>query len=126
MRRRNEEAAQRTAQRRKLEDAAPRLAATLPELDTLCLEIQEVRTGVVDTEASYIRRIVVSHAPALFILPCRDAACDSDGHDLTSEIMTALRARKPRFSGEHPCKGKVGGASCQRTLAYVATATYRS
>lgn len=124
--RRNQEAAQRFAERRQREDDAPRLAAVVPSLETLRLEVQESRSGISNPEASHIRHIVVAHAPALFVVPCHDAQCKDGGHDVTSEIMHALRSHLPRFEGEDACPGSVGTANCARVLRYVAVATYRA
>jgi hypothetical protein len=122
--RRNQEAAQRFAERRQREDDAVRLSATVPGLESLRLEMQESRSGISNPEASHIRRIVVSSAPALFVLPCHDTQCKEGGHDITADILSALRARKLRFEGEDPCSGVVGSANCQRILRYVGVATY--
>ncbi|HEV8247441.1 MAG TPA: hypothetical protein VGP93_16810 [Polyangiaceae bacterium] len=125
MRRRFDEASQRAAERRRREDAAPRLLESVPELESLCLEIQERRDGITNGESVHIRRVVVQHAAALFVLPCHDSTCDSSGHDVTNEIMRALRDGKTHFEGEDPCRGVTGSANCQRVMHYVATATYR-
>ncbi len=126
MRRRFDEASQRAAERRRREDAAPRLIETVPDLESLTLEIQERREGVTNGESAHIRRIVVQHAAALFVVPCHDSSCDSGGHDVTNEILRALREHKTRFEGQDACRGVTGSANCQRIMHYVATATYRS
>jgi hypothetical protein len=123
--RRNDEAAQRFADRRQREDNAPRLAAAVPQLETLRLEVQESRSGIANSEAAHIRHIVVAHAPALFVVPCHDAQCKEGGHDVTTAIMYALRSREKRFEGEDACPGYVGAANCPRILRYVGFATYR-
>ncbi len=123
--RRNTDAANRFAERRQREDAAPRLSAELPKLETLKLDIDERRPGVVASEVSHIRRVVVDHAPALFELPCSDPSCRDGGHDLTSQIMRSLHRGETKFEGEDSCLGHVGNASCGRILRYVATATYK-
>jgi len=122
--RRNQEAAQRFADRRRREDDAPRLSDVVPHLESLKLEVRETRSGISNPEASHIRRIVVSSAPALFVVPCHDSNCKDGGHDVTSEVLSALRSRTPRFEGEDGCGGQVGSAGCQRVLHYIATATY--
>jgi hypothetical protein len=119
-------AAQRFAERRQREDEAPRLTAEVPQLTDLKLEIDEHRAGGAVAEAPHIRRIVVERAPALFVLPCGDAACKDGGHDVTSTILRALRAGETRFEGEDVCNGMVGTAPCSRVLRYVATATYKT
>src|SRR5262249_52880111 len=125
--RRGSEAAQRAAERRQREDDAARLATEVPQLETLRLEIEERRGGGVLAGGTYIRRIVVEHAPALFQLPCGDRTCQDGGHEVTREIMQALRAGQTRFEGEDPCNGHLGtsGVRCDSVLRYVGVATYR-
>jgi len=125
MNRRNRDAANRFAERRRREDEAPRLHAEAPTLESLKLELEERRSGAVSAEVSHIRRVVVASAPALFEVPCSNPSCSDGGHDLTTSIMSALRMRSHRFEGEDTCYGQVGNASCERVLKYVATATYR-
>lgn len=125
MRRRSEEAARRVAERREREDNAPRLIAAIPNLESLCLEVQERSPGAVNAEASHIRRIVVPHAPALFAFPCHDSQCKGGGHDATASVMRGLLAREAHFEGESACSGTVGEGLCHRVLRFVATATYR-
>jgi hypothetical protein len=125
MKRRNEEAAQRFAERRRREDESPRLQAEIADLEALKLEVEERRAGISNPGASHVRRIVVARAPALFILPCHDSQCKEGGHDVTHSIMRALRARETRFEGDDTCSGSVGSSSCQCVLHYVATASYR-
>ena len=126
MNRRNRDAANRFAERRRREDEAPRLSTEAPKLDTLRLDLEERRPGVVSAEVSHIRRVVVAHAPAMFEVPCSDPSCQDGGHDLTNGIMRALRNGDEKFEGEDTCLGQVGNASCERVLRYVGTATYRS
>ena len=123
---RQKEAAERFAERRRREDEAPRLLDIVPKLETLRLKIEESRAGAALTETSHVRPIVVANAPALFVFPCQDSSCKDGGHDLTSEISAALRARKERFEGEDACRGQVGSAECSRVLRYSATATYKA
>ena len=72
-----------------------------------------------------MRHVVVASAPALFVPPCHDTQCKDGGHDLTDEILAALRRRSGRFAGEDACRGTVGSAGCSRVLQYVAVATYQ-
>ena len=125
MNRRNRDAANRFAERRKREDEAPRLTAEVPSLESLKLDVEERRPGVVSAEVSHIRRIMVEHAPALFEVPCSDPSCHDGGHDLTHQVMRSLRNGAERFEGEDTCAGQVGNAPCERILRYVATATYK-
>jgi hypothetical protein len=123
--RRNSEAAQRFAERRRREDAAPRLRTEVPGLVSLNLELTE--QGAETTAAmKHLRRVVVESAPALFEIPCLDPACLDGGHDLTHSIMRALRARASTFEGEDACHGSVRTAACGRVLRYAVVATYRS
>lgn len=122
--RRHSEGAQRFAERRKREDEAPRLAAELPRLQSLSLEISEQSDGSPVAEPTYVRRVVVQHAPALFVLPCGDPRCRDGGHDVTPAVMRALRASQTRFEGQDVCAGSVGTAQCSRVLCFVGIATY--
>ena len=123
--RQNPEVTRRTAERRQREDEAPRLAATIPELQRLRLEVLEHSSSISHPEYTHVRHVVVAHAPALFVVPCHDTQCKEGGHDLTQEILAALRRRKARFEGEDVCRGMVGSAGCSRILGYVAVATYQ-
>ena len=122
--RRQSEASQRFAERRKREDEAPRLTAEVPRLQNLALEIEERSEGGPVTEPTHVRRVVVQHAPALFVLPCGDARCRDGGHDVTYAVMRALRAGETRFEGQDVCAGSVGTGQCSRVLHFVAIATY--
>jgi len=119
------EATRRTAERRQREDEAPRLATTIPALQGLRLEVLEHSPGIAHPEHTHVRHVVVASAPALFVMPCHDAQCKDGGHDLTQEILAALRRRNARFEGEDECRGTVGSAGCSRILGYVAVATYQ-
>ena len=122
--RRQSEGAQRYAERRKREDESPRLTAAVPRLQSLALEIEEKSNGGPVAEPTYVRRVVVQHAPALFVLPCGDARCRDGGHDVTDPVMRALRASETRFEGHDVCTGSVGTGQCSRVLHFVAVATY--
>ena len=118
-------AAQRQAERRQLENDAPRLAIEAPELLTLRLEIEE-HSQIAAVGPNYLRLISVAHAPALFLLPCGDNSCADGGHDITHEIMRSIKARQTSFKGDDACRGSLGqSGSCTRILHYVATATYK-
>jgi hypothetical protein len=122
--RRHSEAAQRFAERRRREDEAPRLTAEVPRLTGLKLEVEERSGAGPVAEPTHVRRIVVEHAPALFVLPCGDARCKDGGHDITHGVMRHLRAGETRFEGQDVCPGSVGSSQCSRVLVYVAEATY--
>jgi hypothetical protein len=119
-------AAQRFAERREREDEAPRLLALIPGLKSLELDIQERRgTWPEPTpEGSYVRRVVVSSAPALFFITCHDPVCRDGGHDLTSLVMRALRSHQSRFEAVDRCPGRLGSADCPRTIRVVGKVTY--
>ncbi|HEX4341156.1 MAG TPA: hypothetical protein VH062_34845 [Polyangiaceae bacterium] len=120
------DAAERYAERRRREEEAPRLSTVAPTLESLKLEIEEHRAGGTLSEAAHVRRIVVERAPALFVLPCHDAACKGGGHDITHEVLRSLREKQVSFTGENPCNGSVGSAECRRVLKYTAIATYKA
>lgn len=125
--RRDNEAAQRFADRRQREDDAPRLLKLIPNLTELTLKLQERRSLGDLTEPSYTRSIVVARAPALFVLPCFDSSCRDGGHDLTHAILRGLRSGETRFNGKDVCRGvlgTIGIAECGRVLTYVVEATY--
>ena len=124
---RNGDAARRYAERKKREDDAPRLSEVVPGLESLRLDVQQGTSTdpAANPEGSHVRRIVVDNAPALFVITCHDKACKDGGHDVTTLVMQALRARKEHFEGQKPCMGQVGSGECRRVLRFVGTATYR-
>jgi hypothetical protein len=119
------EAAERTLERRRREDEAPRLTALVPNLESLKLELEEHHGGVRLTESVHVKRVSIPHAPALFELPCLDSFCKEGGHDMTEAVLRQLKAGKTEFSGEDACRGHTGTAECRRVLHFVAHATYR-
>jgi hypothetical protein len=122
---RNSEAAQRFAERRRREDAAPRLREAVPALATLRLEVDE-RRGVANSgDPKHVRLVVVDSAPALFSLPCGDHSCRDGGHEMTEAIVRALQARAARIELEDPCHGTIGTAPCGAVMHILVTATYR-
>jgi hypothetical protein len=123
---RSTEASLAAAERRQREDRAPRLRAEVPTLETLKLEIEEMRQGASVPETVHVKHVAVAHAPALFDLPCLDTTCTGGGHDVTNQVLAALRSRAARFHGEHACNGTTRAAACTRVLRYVALATYKS
>jgi hypothetical protein len=111
----------RSAERRKRELEAPRLAAEVPGLKSLRIEVVEhVPTGT----TKHVKHVVVAHAPALFVIPCCDSDCEDGGHDLTREVMAALRTRKQSLSGESPCQGSVRSGHCNRRITYQVSIEY--
>jgi hypothetical protein len=124
VRRLDRDAAERFANRRQAEDDAPRLLRIAPTLTDLRLELKETRTGVCSPVNTYARPVLVTRAPALFVLPCTDSACRGGGHDVTSSILRRLAARDKDFEGEDVCRGTIGTADCGRVLHFRALATY--
>jgi hypothetical protein len=118
LRRNNQEAKQRSAERRLREDEAPRLINEVRRLTSLQID-------VTNGGSQYLWRIVVERAPALFEIACPEPACTNGGHDITRSVMHALRTSSQRFEGEGVCHGDVPLGSCGRVLKYVAQATYR-
>ncbi len=123
---RDNEAKGRLAERARRAEEAPRLAAEVPELRSLHLEIEVYRSDYPLSNSKHIRRIVVDQAPALFELPCMNSFCQEGGHDLTSPILRALKHGTTRFHGEDGCNGQTGSAQCSCVLRYVAIAVFES
>ncbi len=124
--RRGRAAAERTTERRRREDEAPRLIAVAPDLTSLRLEVSEKRGDVGIADASHIRRVVVEHAPALFLIPCGESSCRDGGHDITRAVLRGLETKSEKYEGEDPCSGQTGTAPCARTLVFTAYATYKA
>lgn len=122
VRQRNTEAARRSQERREREDSAERLHDLVPRLSSLALEVREARGDEIGV--SYVRRVVLEKAPALFEIPCTDPDCKEGGHDVTAPILRALRAAQTRFEGEHTCDGQLGRGECRRVLRYVGLAAF--
>lgn len=119
--RRNSAAALRFAERRRREDEAPRLTSQVPDLTSLKLSIEE-RAGMTGTK--HIRRVMVDNAPALFLVPCGDPRCVDGEHDLTYDLMRALRAHETTFQGSDECRGTLGSSACGRVVHFDVTAEY--
>ncbi len=125
-RRRQSEASQRATERRQREDEAPRLKQQVSGLLELRLEIEERHGDSAIAAARHTRHIIVDRAPALFDLPCTENSCRDGGHDMTTEIMRALRSGATQFEGKDACMGRLGAGAdpCRRILHYVAHAKY--
>ncbi len=119
--RRSSPAALRSAERRQREDDAPRLKALVPPLVSLQIAVCEEHAG---GSSKHLKHVVVERAPALFIIPCGDATCQDGGHDITNEIMSALRGRATLASGDSGCGGMTGSAPCPRRIRFDLTAVY--
>jgi len=122
---RKTEAAERFAERRRLEEAAPRLKDRAPDLTSLKLEVEEAHDASGLSGSKHVRLIVVERAPALFAIPCGDPSCRGGGYDVTSSILRGLAERQERFEARDHCAGTVGSAPCRRTLHVVALASYK-
>jgi hypothetical protein len=118
-------AAQRFAERRRRENDAPRLCDEVPDLVSLRLEIEEHAAGAA-SQPRHIRRIVVDHAPALFLVACGDPRCVEGEHDVTRTVMQALRSHETTFTGTDECRGSVGTSGCPRVLHFDGIAEYRA
>lgn len=107
------------------EDAAPRLAAEIPELLTLSLQLRNCNDETSMPGRSRIQHTIVERAAALFEVACVEPKCEGGGYDITADILTALRQRRETHEGTAHCNGSVGQGYCRCTLVYVMKATYR-
>jgi hypothetical protein len=123
---RRTDAMERFAERRRQEDAAPRLRQVVPGLTACRIELEDTRAGVTGASVAHTRRIVVEHAAALLIVPCSDGSCKDGGHDLTANFLRGLREGLRQIHGEDVCHGYVGASSCGRVLKFTAFADYRA
>ena len=112
----------RFEERRRREDEAPRLHDQVPSLVSLRIELED-REGVI-AENKYTRRVVIERAPALFLVPCGDLRCSGSEHDLTSDVIVALRSGMTSFHGEDACRGSLPLGECPRVLRFEGVATY--
>ena len=124
-RKRDQAGAEALAEHRRREDAAPRLRARVPNLQTLRLTFDEVRPNGAATALSYTRPIVVASAPAHFEVRCMEPRCDGR-HDLTAAILRALSEGQTLHRGESACNGLIQNMPCDRTISYSFEATYSS
>lgn len=116
------QAAQRSADRLRNEHEAVRLSTLFPSLSTLSIDLVDCAGAA---RMKYKKHIVVASAPALFVMTCSDERCEGGGHDLTREVLHALRARHVAFAGEHSCEGMSGTAPCNHRLSYNLHASFR-
>ena len=119
------EAAERFAERRRVEDAAPRLRDVVPDLVSCRVEITERRADATTAEVSHTRHIVVAQAPAMLVIPCSNPSCRDGGYDLSAALLRGLRERRGEIRGEDTCRGSVGTEYCGRVLSFTALAEYR-
>jgi hypothetical protein len=71
----------------------------------------------------YTRHVVVATGPAMFAVRCTEPRCDGR-HELTNNIMNALRKGLRHYEGESVCQGNVGDLACDRTLLYFVDAEF--
>lgn len=115
------QANQRSVDRRAREQEAPRLSNMIPDLSELEIAIVE-HSGV--ASVSHRKRFVVATAPALIIIPCGDPRCEDGGHDITYDVLRALREHQTQVRREHDCRGQVASAPCRRKIEFDVRATY--
>lgn len=115
--------AERAAERRQRDDEAPRLKTMVPLLLSLRIDIED--RGAIGT-VKHVRHVMVDRASTIFVIPCGDKSCNSEGHDITTQVMRALNQRREAFDGEHTCEGSVGSANCTRVISYRAQAKYNT
>ena len=114
-------AAQRSIERRRREDAAPRLKKEVPALVRLRVSVTE--SGGLKT-SKHSRHVVVANAPALFVFECGDELCRGGGHDVSSSVLYALRGQRATFEEHHTCDGTVGSSGCRRLVDLAFFAEY--
>lgn len=123
-RRRDAGAASSAAERRRREGDAPLLCDEAPGLTSLSIEIKVSGQGPGMPDTRYIRRFALATAPALVLFACGEPRCEAGGHDISAEVMAALRAKQPELQGETVCQGTVGTEGCTRTVHYEVVATF--
>ena len=89
------EAAQRSIDRRRVEDSSPRLKKEVPSLLRLRVAVNE--TGGLGAN-KHLRHIVVPSAPALFVFTCGDEHCRNGGHD----VLIAIPDVRGHGGGQFP------------------------
>lgn len=104
------------------ERSAPRLASVVPSLTGLRILVRE-RSGM--GQVTYRKHFQVGSAPALFVIGCGDERCRDGGHDITIDVMRALRAHQLKAEGHHACDGRTGTAGCVRTIDFELIAEYQ-
>jgi hypothetical protein len=114
-------ATQRSIERRRRENAAPRLNKEVPSLVRLRVAVTE--SGGFTTK-KHVRHVVVASAPALFVFECGDELCREGGHDVTTSVLYALRGMRTTFEEHHSCDGTVGSSGCRRLVDLTFFAEY--
>lgn len=117
--------AARTSQARRVrEDDASRLRDEVPDLASLRFQIEDQASFEVAPPVTYIRHVVIAHAPAMFDLPCGDRKCEDGGHDVTRRVLRSLKRHEQAAEGHSQCRGVREGEPCNRELHYSLSATY--
>ncbi len=106
------------------EDESSRLLDEVQGLRELKIVIDEWRDEQHIPGARYTKHIIVSGAPARFEVPCGEPRCQEGGHDLTLELMMALRRKEGTIEGQSECRGDFGARPCARVVKFAAFATY--
>ncbi|MGZ3452078.1 MAG: hypothetical protein ACXVEF_20890 [Polyangiales bacterium] len=108
------------------EDQAKRLHDEVPALKSLRMVVGHRRGEMGFSASEFVRVIIVARAPALFVVPCGDPACRDGGHEITDEVLRALRAGKVSFEGSGSCNGSLGTAAspCTTLMRYRCEAAY--
>lgn len=122
----NEDQVNARKERRRREDAAPRLRNVVPKLTSLRLQFEEVGEPNAGHNIAYTQLVIVATGPALFSVPCFEPRCNGV-HELTQPILLALRASQTTAEGDSVCQGEVSSTTpCNRTLRYRCEAEYSS
>lgn len=106
------------------EDESRRLSLEVQGLLTLKIVIEEWRDEQFISGARYTKHVIVTGAPARFEVPCGEPRCLDGGHDITSELMRALRDQRATVEGRSECRGGFGDRGCTRVVRFAAFATY--
>ena len=108
------------------EDQATRLQSEVPLLRSLRMTVSHSRGEMGFSATEHVKIIVVARAPAMFFVPCGDPACRDGGHEITDEVMRALKSGKSSFEGTDACHGALGTASspCSTSIRYRCEAGY--
>jgi hypothetical protein len=113
-------------ERMEREDQAKRLLEEVPSLKSLRMTVRHRRGEMGFSASEFVKVVIVSRAPALFVIPCGDPHCRDGGADVTQEVLRALRTGKQSFEGTAHCSGALGTAShsCTTVMTYTCEATY--
>lgn len=124
MRRRDPAQAEAAAEWRRRQDAAPWLRDEAPQVESMRLSFDEELEDRAPSGRGYARPVVVASSRAHFEVRCLEPRCDGT-HDLTREIMRAIRERRVSDSIRSACEGVCNNVQCQRTLICSFQISYR-